>query len=83
MSFAGAVKNDERVRDMLSKLRIEPLRELPWNESGIYISRNSVALEDQVALARLLREAFKTVDGWGEFTRAYPPEVIAASARRR
>jgi polar amino acid transport system substrate-binding protein len=83
MSFTAAVKQDPRVRDILSKLRIEALEELPWHTGGVYVSRTSMGADEQALLTSELRAAYKSNEVWEEFRRYYPPEVVAASARPR
>lgn len=83
MSLAAAIKGDARVQDMLGKLRFEPLHELPWHESGVYISRSSVTPDERAMLASSMRDAYKANAVWQIFKRSYPPEVVAASARPR
>ena len=82
-SFAAVLKEDARVRDMLPRLRFEPLDELPWLESGVYISRASVSHAERAMLVSQLRAAYKSNAVWEQFKRYYPPEVVAASSRPR
>ena len=82
-SFAAVLKEDARVRDMLPRLRLEPLEELPWHESGVYISRTSVTEAERAMLVSQLRAAYKSNAVWEQYQRYYPPEVIAISARPR
>jgi polar amino acid transport system substrate-binding protein len=71
------------VRDLLGKLRLETLDELPWHESGVYISRTSVSAAERALLASQLRAAYQSNAVWEQFKRFYPPEVVAISARPR
>ena len=83
MSLAHAMKEDARVQPLLQHLRIEELPELPWSESGIYLSNKSLTAEDRHLLAAQLREGFKADDVWDEYRRYYPANVLAASSRVR
>ena len=82
-SFTAVLKEDARVRDMLGKLRLETLDELPWHESGVYISRTSVSAAEREMLVSQLRAAYQSSAVWEQFKRYYPPEVVAISARPR
>ncbi|HZV64112.1 MAG TPA: hypothetical protein VFG03_04270 [Telluria sp.] len=82
-SFTAVLKEDARVRDMLGKLRLETLHELPWHESGVYISRTSVSAAERAMLVSQLRAAYQSNAVWEQFKRYYPLEVVAISARPR
>lgn len=83
LSFAGAIKDDARVKDMIDKLRVEPLPELPWHESGVYVSRSSVSAAERAMLIEMLRSAYKANEVWETFKRTYPERLITPSARPR
>lgn len=44
--FFGSIQNDARVSDMIGKLRFEAIDELPWGESGVYLSNKSMSSAD-------------------------------------
>jgi polar amino acid transport system substrate-binding protein len=79
--LAGAIEGDARVGSMLPRLRIEPIDELPWGESGIYISRTSVGSEDRAELERLITAAVKSGAAWDIYKRYYTPDVLNMSSR--
>lgn len=79
--FAGAVKDDERVRDVLEKLRIEALAELPWGDSGVYLSNTTLNPQDKAALQDALERAAKSGAVWKGFQRHYAPAILKGSIR--
>lgn len=81
--MAGAVQSDARVEAMSGKLRIEPLDELPWVDSGVYISKTSVTAEDRAALENLLASAVKSGAVWEGFKRYYSTDILNSSLRPR
>ncbi|NHZ64698.1 substrate-binding periplasmic protein [Massilia genomosp. 1] len=81
--FASAIADDKRFAWMTPKLRIEPLEELPWGESGIYISKQVVGAGDRAALQNLLAGAVKSGAVYESLKRHYPPAVLAGGVRQR
>jgi polar amino acid transport system substrate-binding protein len=79
--LAGALPDDERVRDLLDKLRFEAIDELPWGDSGVYLSNASLSPPDKAALQDALERAAKSGAVWKAFQRYYPPQVLKASIR--
>jgi polar amino acid transport system substrate-binding protein len=79
--LAGAMLGGSRA--LLSKLRYEAMSELPWGDSGAYISKRSVSPADTIALQELLERAAKSGAVWNAFQRYYPPEVLSGSIRPR
>ncbi|MFZ6654535.1 substrate-binding periplasmic protein [Undibacterium sp. TJN19] len=81
--LAGAIMEDGRVQDMLDKLRYEPIPELPWGDSGAYISKNSLNNEDRAALKEMMEQIAKSGMVWKGFQRYYPANVLKESIRPR
>ncbi|MES2581863.1 MAG: transporter substrate-binding domain-containing protein [Pseudomonadota bacterium] len=79
--LAGAVQGDERVRDLLDKLRMEPLEELPWGSSGVYISNTSLSPQDKTVLQDALERAARSGDVWKSFQRYYSPAILKGGIR--
>jgi polar amino acid transport system substrate-binding protein len=79
--FYGAIIGDPRVEGMQGKLRYEPLPELPWGESGAYISKSALNDSDKTELRQLLEYAEKSGAIWKGFQRVYPAEVLKESIR--
>ncbi|MFZ6874351.1 substrate-binding periplasmic protein [Undibacterium sp. Di27W] len=81
--FAGAVQGDARVEYMADKLRFEPLPELGWGDSGIYLSRKSLTQDDRNALQELMERAARSGLVWKGFLRYYKPDVLKEGNRPR
>ncbi|MBT9457853.1 MAG: transporter substrate-binding domain-containing protein [Burkholderiaceae bacterium] len=81
--LVGAMFGDTRVEHLTDKLRYEPLPELPWGDSGAYISKTAVSAEDRALLRDLLENATKSGALWKAFLRYYPPGSLKDSVRPR
>lgn len=79
--LAGAVQDDERVRDVMERLRIESLRELPWGDSGAYLSNRSLSPPDRAALQAALERAARAGVVWKGFQQYYAPTILQGSIR--
>lgn len=79
----AALQTGVRARGQRVRLRIEPLDELAWHDSGVYISKLTVAPAERSRLAQLLRATYKSSAEWEQYKRAYPADVIAAGMRPR
>lgn len=82
-TFHGAVQRDPRVAGLVERLRVEPIPELPWNTSGIYISRQSLTPGDQATLRDLLEKVAKSPAILEAFQRIYKHDWLAESVRPR
>ncbi len=81
--FIGALQGDVRVKSLLSKLRYEALDELPWSESGIYVSKAALSEPYRQALIGLLERAAKSGEVWRSFQQHYPASSLKDSIRPR
>lgn len=79
--LAGAVQGDERVRDLVDRFRFESLRELPWGDSGAYISNRALSPEDKALLQGALERAARSGVVWKGFQQYYAPAVLQGSIR--
>ncbi|WP_092943417.1 ABC transporter substrate-binding protein [Roseateles sp. YR242] len=69
--FAGTLMQETRTRAMLERLRYEPMSELGWGESGVYLSRHLPA-HDREVLTEALERAARTGTFWKVLQRHYP-----------
>ena len=76
----GAIAGDARIDDMGDKLRYEALGELPWGDSGAYISKK-LNEKDQAILRNLLETLAKSNAAWKSFQQYYPVEILKDSVR--
>lgn len=81
--FMGAIQGEGKTEGLLEKLRYEPIDELPWGDSGAYISKTSLSEGDQKALKSLLERSTTSVAVWKAFQRYYPSKALAGSIRSR
>ncbi len=79
--LVGAVQGDERVQDILDKLRTEPLDDLPWGHSGVYISNTALNPQDKAALQDALERVARSGEVWKGFLRYYNPSILKGSIR--
>jgi polar amino acid transport system substrate-binding protein len=82
-TLAGAVMHDARLAGLLDKLRIEPIPELPWSTSGIYVSRRSLKPEDQAVMLDMVERIAKSNAVMEGFQRVHRPDILAESVRPR
>lgn len=80
-AFIGSLQGDARIEGLAGKLRIEPLDELPWIKTGIYLSRKSLSAADLKLLEWSLNASVKSGAWWQAIKRHYPPEVLKHNAR--
>lgn len=73
----GALQGDARVSFLLERLRYEALRELPWGESGIYISNKALNEADRLLLREILERNARSSAVWRAFQRYYPVANLA------
>lgn len=79
----GALSTSPRVQHLQGRLRIEAVEELPWNDSGLYISKKSVGEADRATLLELLDRAARSGVTWRTFTKYYPQVALEGSIRPR
>lgn len=79
--LVGTMVIEPELTPLLKRLRVEPLEELGWGASGLYLSRRSLGEADR----RLLRQAFSQAarNGriWQLFNELHPPGSLGASIR--
>lgn len=79
--FVGVVQTETILKNLIGKLRFDRLDDLPWNESGIYISKLSLSLEDQSYLRSQLEKNAMTDVILKSYANYYPPEVLKLGLR--
>ncbi|MBJ7311674.1 substrate-binding periplasmic protein [Rugamonas sp. CCM 8940] len=81
--LSGAIRREPRVQGLLERLRLEPIAELPWGQSGAYISRLSLSVEDQQLLREQLEKVAKSGAVMDGFQRYHRADILAESVRPR
>lgn len=76
----GAMQEDPRMRDLRDKLRFEPLDNLPWGESGVYVSKSLEPGLFKFLQGALQRAAQSGVVHKG-FAAYYPHQVLKDSIK--
>jgi len=77
----GAMQDDERVRALRERLRIEPLEELPWGYSGVYLSHTALTAQDREVLKDALERVARSGEVWKAFLRYHSPAVLKGGIR--
>lgn len=80
--FIAGTREDARTAQLHTRLRVEPLSELPWIRSGLYLSRTSLNEADRKLLAREIGATVKSGLWWQAMRSHYPREVLDGSTRR-
>ncbi|NVM78619.1 polar amino acid transport system substrate-binding protein [Duganella sp. SG902] len=80
--MAGAIRRDARVQLLQDKLRMEAIPELPWHQSGAYIS-NALKPEDQALLRDMLEKAGKSNQVMEGYLRYFRADLLSDSVRPR
>jgi polar amino acid transport system substrate-binding protein len=81
--LAGAIVGDQRLNGMLERLRIEPVEELVWGDTGIYLSKAALNPVDRRVLEQRLGELARSPAVWASYKRYYPADILGASLRAR
>lgn len=80
-TFIGVLQGDARIEGLSNKLRLEPMDELPWIATGIYLSRKSLNAADRALLERAIAASVKSGAWWQALNKYYPPSVLHNNAR--
>lgn len=81
--LVGALHADPRARPLLDRLRYEPVDELPWTDSGVYISKTAVSEPDRALLREALEKSARSGALWKVFQRYYPAGSLTDSVKPR
>ena len=81
-ALAGALRDDPRFESLLPRLRIEPLEELPWIKTGIYLSNKSLSQADRDMLEKAIIAARRSGAWWNAVTHYYSKAELADHVRQ-
>ncbi|MES2103125.1 MAG: transporter substrate-binding domain-containing protein [Pseudomonadota bacterium] len=79
--FSNAVQTDQRLQPMQGRLRYEALEDLPWIDSGAYISKSSLGADDRAALQELFEHIAKSGALWSSIRQYSQPDSLKDSVR--
>ncbi|MBY0378357.1 MAG: hypothetical protein K2Q33_07335 [Gammaproteobacteria bacterium] len=79
--FSGLLQRELIVADLGGKMRYDMLDELPWMESGIYISKLTLSASEQTLLKSSMDKLAQTDLIWKAYQRYYPVEVLKIGLR--
>ena len=80
--MAGAIRRESRVHGLQEKLKIESIPELPWTQSGAYLS-NALKPEDLALLREALEKAGKSNQIMEGYLRYFRADLLTDSVRPR
>ncbi|APW43291.1 substrate-binding periplasmic protein [Rhodoferax saidenbachensis] len=78
----GALQGEPKVAGLVPRLRYEAIEELPWGDSGAYISKH-LNEADTNSLREALERSSKSGAVWKAFLRYYPANALVGSIRSR
>lgn len=81
--LTGTLVTEQRVRHLLGRLRIEPVEDFPWTDSGVYLSKRALNETDRAGLVALFERAGKSGVTWRSFQQHYPASSLEGSIRPR
>jgi polar amino acid transport system substrate-binding protein len=77
----GAIPEDPRLTGLTEKLRFDALEDLPWGESGAYISNTTLKPDEVAQIAQSLRRQAESGSIWKSFQTYYAPAVLKDSIK--
>lgn len=79
--FLGTLLKSAESAPLAKQVRVEPLEELGWSESGVYLSRHTLADADRRVLRHAFAQAARSGRVWQLFNDSYPAGSLAGSIR--
>jgi len=79
--IASTLVMNPELAPMEKQLRLDPLEELGWTESGLYLSRLTLSETDRRTLRQAFGQAAKAGRVWQLFNETYPAGSLAGSIR--
>jgi polar amino acid transport system substrate-binding protein len=77
----GVIPEDSRLAGLAEKLRFDAVDELPWGESGAYVSNTSMKSNETAQVAQLLRRQAESGSVWRSFQAYYTPAALKDSIK--
>lgn len=79
--FIGTLLSDADLAPLVKQVRVDPMDELGWSESGVYLSRHSLTQADRQTLRQGFAQAGRTGRVWQLFIDIHPPGSLGGSIR--
>lgn len=79
--FIGTLAQDGELASVVKQVRIDPLEELGWWESGVYLSRHTLTEVDRRQLRLAFAQMAKAGRVWQLFNDLHPPGSLGSSIR--
>lgn len=79
--LVGTLVVEPELTPLLKRLRVEPLEELGWHASGLYLSRRGLGEADRRTLRQALGQAARSGRVWQLFNELHPPGSLGLSIR--
>jgi polar amino acid transport system substrate-binding protein len=79
--LVGTLAIEPELSPLLKRLRVEPLEELGWHASGLYLSRRSLSEADRRALRQAFGQVARNGRIWQLFNELHPPGSLGVSIR--
>lgn len=78
-----AIEGEPRLQGLRERLRVEPLDDMGWSDSGLYLSTQSLSTSERELLRRLLEQARSNGSIWKTLIEHYPPGSLEGAMRAR
>jgi polar amino acid transport system substrate-binding protein len=77
----GVLPEDPRLAGMDEQLLFEAVDDLPWGESGVYVSNTSMTPPEVAEVAQMLRRQAESGTIWKRFQAYYTPAALKNSIK--
>jgi polar amino acid transport system substrate-binding protein len=77
----GTLVQEPDLTPLVKQVRVEPLEELGWSESGVYLSRHSLNEAERRRLRQAFQQQAKAGRVWQLFNDTHPPGSLGGSIR--
>ncbi|MFT7774791.1 substrate-binding periplasmic protein [Roseateles sp.] len=79
--FIGTLVQETELAPLVKQMRVEPLDELGWSESGVYMSRHSLSEADRRQLRQHFVQVARSGRVWQLLNDNHPPGSLGSSIR--
>ncbi|NCT82010.1 MAG: transporter substrate-binding domain-containing protein [Comamonadaceae bacterium] len=79
--FMGTLLQEAELTPLAQQMRVEPLDELGWSESGVYLSRRTLNEADRRHLRQVFSQAARSGRIWQLLNDSHPPGSLSGSIK--